>query len=277
MALSGEGGDELFGGYYTYVADLLADRAGGLAPWPRPLVERLPTSTRAGELRLQGQALRPRRAPAAARAPPRVEGDLLRRRARRADRPAGRLRPGRPLPRALRRDRRRRAARAAAGRRPRHLPRRRPAGEDRPRVDGALARGAGAVPRPGRDELRARAAASPPGARAAQEGAAAQGGRAARPEPDRARQEARLLDPGRGVAARRARAVRARDAVAGLASPPGLLPARGREHAARPPRRRPGGPLPPALGPAGLHALARATRRAEPEALREPRLEALVH
>ena len=45
VALSGEGGDELFGGYYTYVADLLAERAGGLASLARPLVERLPTST----------------------------------------------------------------------------------------------------------------------------------------------------------------------------------------------------------------------------------------
>jgi asparagine synthase (glutamine-hydrolysing) len=46
VALSGEGGDELFGGYYTYAADLLALRVGGLAPLARPLVERLPTSTR---------------------------------------------------------------------------------------------------------------------------------------------------------------------------------------------------------------------------------------
>ena len=45
VALSGEGGDELFGGYYTYVADLLAPRLGGLARLARPLVERLPTST----------------------------------------------------------------------------------------------------------------------------------------------------------------------------------------------------------------------------------------
>ena len=46
VALSGEGGDELFGGYYTYVADLLAERLGGVAARARPLVERLPTSTR---------------------------------------------------------------------------------------------------------------------------------------------------------------------------------------------------------------------------------------
>jgi len=45
VALSGEGGDELFGGYYTYVADLLAQRTAGVARLARPLVERLPTST----------------------------------------------------------------------------------------------------------------------------------------------------------------------------------------------------------------------------------------
>jgi asparagine synthase (glutamine-hydrolysing) len=44
VVLSGEGGDELFGGYETYVADQLALRVGGVAGRLSPLVERLPSS-----------------------------------------------------------------------------------------------------------------------------------------------------------------------------------------------------------------------------------------
>ncbi len=50
VALTGEGGDELFGGYHTYVADIYAERYGRLATAARPLIERLPDSSRKASL-----------------------------------------------------------------------------------------------------------------------------------------------------------------------------------------------------------------------------------
>jgi asparagine synthase (glutamine-hydrolysing) len=46
VVLSGEGADELFGGYYTYLADRIAPMLRLPALAARPLVERLPSSTR---------------------------------------------------------------------------------------------------------------------------------------------------------------------------------------------------------------------------------------
>jgi asparagine synthase (glutamine-hydrolysing) len=44
VVLCGEGGDELFGGYETYVADQLALRVGPAVAWLAPLIDRLPSS-----------------------------------------------------------------------------------------------------------------------------------------------------------------------------------------------------------------------------------------
>src|SRR3954469_18902004 len=209
--------------------------------------------------RVQGQALRPRGGAAAARAAPRVEGDLLAGGAggvARAGSPRCLGRPARVVAGAIRRDQGRGAARAAAGRRRRDVPRRRPAREDRPGEHGALARGPRAVPGPGRRGARAGAADVAEGPRVREEATAAP--RRGRPGAarDRARPEARLLDPGGGVAARRAAPVRAGPPVAGGAAPRRLLPARGGDAPSRRARVGPGGPLPAAVGALVLPAVA---------------------
>ena len=223
----------------------------------------LPSSSGQGQLRLQGQALRARGAPAAARAPPRLEGDLLARGARRAARrPPRRRRPARRLPRPLRGDRGRRRARAPPGRRHRHLPGGRPAREDGPRQHGALARGARAVLRPGGRRAGARAAAPDEGARPLEEAAAAPGGRdAAARARSRARRKQGFSIPAaawlRGDLEPFARDVLSPDAPRArrASSDPAAVTG-----ADRRPRRAPRGPQPPDLGPADVLALARALR-----------------
>src|SRR6185436_56433 len=209
--------------------------------------------------RVPGQAVRARGGAASARAPSRLEGDLLGRGAggaARAGTPGAGLRSPVGVAGPVRRDGRCRAAGATAGRRHRDIPRRRPAREDRAREHGPLTRGAGAVPRPGRRRSRVRAADVAEGAGAREEAGPPPRGGGPGAARDRARPEARLLDPGGGVAARRTAPVRAGRPLARRAAPGRLLPAGRGDTAARRARARPRGPLTRAVGPALLPAVA---------------------
>ena len=261
VALSGEGGDELFGGYYTYVADPLAPRVGGAAPLAAP------AGRAAAELLAKVSFdYRAKRFARGAHLPPlerhHAWKEIFSPEARAALLEPGRrgLGPARPLPRPLRRDRGRRRAGPAPGRRPRHLPGRRPAGEDRPRQHGPLARGARPVPRPGRRRAGARAAdASRRSAASRRSGCCAgRSRRCCRGRSCAAASRASRSRPRPGCAATwsrsRARCSRPRRRA------PGLLRPGGGHRDARRARRAARGPQPPALGPAGLHALARPLR-----------------
>src|SRR5204863_2516358 len=189
-------------------------------------------------IRLQIDARHTGCAAATALTPSRLEGDLLRRGARGAHRSRARMGPGIGASGAIRGDRGTRAPDAPPGRRSRHLPGRRPAREDRPRVDGVVARGACAVPRHGRLELRLLAARVAACSAAGEEAAPPPRSRAAPPPRGRTGTQARLLDPGGGLAARRARAVRPRDAFRRDVEPPGPAAAYRRSARARRAHRR---------------------------------------
>ena len=262
VALSGEGGDELFGGYYTYAADLLAERAGWTAPFLRPVVERLPSSSARASFDYKAK-----RFVRAAHLPPlerhhgwkeifspdaraeltgRSSGfdpvDVLRARfaetegaellARLQDVDLGTYLVDDLL---VKTDRASMAHSLEAR---------------VPFLDPAVTNFSFGLPTPAQ------------GARPQEEGAAAQGRGAADPAGAAAAAQARVLDSRGRLASRRARAVRAGDALRRDVAPPGLLPARDGDEADRRPRRGARGPEPPAVGPAHVHALARAARGA---------------
>ncbi len=261
VALSGEGGDELFGGYYTYVADLLAPRVGRLAALAAPLAEMLPSSN--AKVSLDYKAKRFARG---AGLPPlerhhawkeifsrQLQASLL------GDRDSG----WDPV------DLYRERYAETAGAEP--LARLQDVDLGIYLVDDLLVKTDRSsmahsleLRVPFLDNEVAAMAHRPgdaaQGSRPGQEAVAAERSCAAAAEGGSARPEAGLLDPRRRLAARAAAGIRARNALGGDLVATRLARPRNRHRAARPPLCRPRGPQSPALGIDRLHALVRQVR-----------------
>ena len=222
VALSGEGGDELFGGYFTYVADVLAARSRAARRRGRCGRSSSACRARRGRVSLDYKAKRFVRA--AARPPlERHHGwkEIFSADARAAllepRPPGGRLRPARPLAGALRRDR----GRAEPLARLQDVDVGTYLADDLlVKTDRASMAHSLEVRVPFLDPVVAELALALPTSQkvlaAPRRSACCAGPRAGLvPRRDRPRPEARLLDPGRGVAARRAAPVRARPALPG--------------------------------------------------------------
>ena len=147
VVLSGEGADELFGGYPTYIGHKLAPMYDAMPSFVRAALRR--RAARAvideeGDAGVSSQTLCLRRREAVDRAPPGVV----------RHRPvAGRLPASSRLAGASRRSSDRRSAGGSDAARLSQLPPRQPAGESRPGHDALVGRGARAVPRPRRHPL----------------------------------------------------------------------------------------------------------------------------
>ena len=259
VALSGEGGDELFGGYYTYVADLLARRVGRLAALARPLAEALPSRTDR-----VGFDYKAKRFARAAALPPlerhhgwkEIFSPAGPGRAGRSGRlPTGThstsTAPATPKPSAPSRWRGCRTSISASTWSTTCW--------SRPTASAWPTRWSSASPFSTRrsptsrfslpTKLKVRGFAKKRLLRQALGAAAAAG--------DRPRPQAGLLDPDRRLAARPAGALRPRGAGAVRGRPPGPARSRRRDADARPPLLRPGGSQPPDLGPDGAYPLVR--------------------